>query len=64
LQPPAIASGAIWIVVLGYVELAMRRCYGQGRLMVFLKFGIPPITYTISPGVMMVAAVLQGAATP
>ena len=62
-HPLAIASAAIWIAVLSYVYLAMRRVYTQGRLKTLVKFGILLFAYTISLGITTVGTVLYSALT-
>jgi hypothetical protein len=48
VHPPGIVSAAVWIAVLAYVYLAMRRVYGQGRFKTFGKFALLLIAYAFS----------------
>jgi len=62
-HPPAIASAAIWIAVLSYVYLAMRRVYTRRRLKTLVKFGILLFAYTISLGITTAGTVAYSALT-
>jgi hypothetical protein len=58
VHPPGIVSAAVWIAVLAYVYLAMRRVYGQRRFKTFIKFGLLLIAYAFSLCVTTVVGLL------